>query len=105
MKRSRAYRRHHRTRWVNRVKKYSYLQYLRENRWWRNPLSEEEIQSRIAFHATTRSPCSCWACGNPRTTGASEFPHGETKQEYLSEIDFKEQIRELQDERKDSDNI
>ena len=60
---------------------------------------------RVGFNSTTRSPCSCYMCGNPRKYNTSGFPHGETKQEYVSEIDFEEQLMELRNERKNSDNI
>lgn len=45
----------------------------------------------------TRKKCSCFACGNPRRV--KWFPHKDrvTKQELLSEISFKEQLKESEE--------
>ena len=51
--RSRAYRRHHAERVKQRVTRY-YSGYARGN------------ARHIGRLARTRTPCSCWMCGNPR---------------------------------------
>jgi hypothetical protein len=54
--RTRAERRHHRRRMMNKVKNYSIV-----TAW-----PEEYREHRIQRHTETRHPCSCSACGNPR---------------------------------------
>ena len=56
--RSRAERRHHHQRMLNKVKTFS----LYQNYFW----SEEDKIEHQRRMAENRKPCSCWACGNPR---------------------------------------
>lgn len=56
--RSRAERRHHHERMLNKVKKFG----LYQNYFW----SEEEKEEHQRKMAETRKPCSCHMCGNPR---------------------------------------
>lgn len=54
--RTRAERRHHHRRMMNKVKKYSIV-----TAW-----PEEYADRRAKKFAETRKPCSCDGCGNPR---------------------------------------
>lgn len=58
--RSRAERRHHQARIKNKVSKF----------WFMNPRNwfdfEEARQKHLKRLASTRKPCSCHMCGNPR---------------------------------------
>lgn len=56
--RSRAERRHHHERMMNKVKDH----FIYQNDFW----SEEDKVEHQKKRAETRSPCSCWMCGNPR---------------------------------------
>lgn len=56
--RSRAFRRHHHDRMLNKVKDFDMYQ----NDFW----SEEEKLQHQRKMAETRKPCSCHMCGNPR---------------------------------------
>jgi hypothetical protein len=57
-KKSRADRRHHHQRMLNRVKKFF---------WYKNWFSGEEHKEQHQKRMTeTRKPCSCHMCGNPR---------------------------------------
>lgn len=56
--RSRAERRHHHERMLNKVKKFDLY---KDYDWDEN--SKIEHQKKMAG---TRKPCSCWMCGNPR---------------------------------------
>ena len=60
MGRSRAERRHHHNRMVERVKKFVWLQ----PKYWDPP--EYDREKHIKKLAETRHPCSCDGCGNPR---------------------------------------
>lgn len=58
MSRSRAERRHHHERMLNKVKKFF---------WYKNWSSGEEHKDQHQRRmAETRKPCSCHMCGNPR---------------------------------------
>jgi hypothetical protein len=58
MGKSRADRRHHHERMLNRVKKFSWYK-----NWFSGKDHKEQHQRRMA---ETRKPCSCHMCGNPR---------------------------------------
>ena len=58
---SRAERRHHHNRMIEKVKHFWWLQ---KDKYWG---SEEKRQKHIRKMAETRHPCSCHMCGNPRT--------------------------------------
>ena len=53
MERNRAYRRRQVTRWKERVADYYHGTHQGDPR-------------RIGQMSSTRAPCSCWMCGNPR---------------------------------------
>lgn len=57
-KKSRAERRHHHHRMLEKVKDFSFYKY---GSW-----SEEEKLQHQKRMAETRKPCSCYMCGNPR---------------------------------------
>ena len=59
-KKSRAERRHHHNRMIDKVKKFDWL----SPKYWF--WTEEERQLHIKKMAETRKPCSCYMCGNPR---------------------------------------
>jgi hypothetical protein len=59
-KKSRAERRHHHKRMIDRVKEFFWLKPKHYHG------SEEERQKHIRKMAETRHPCSCHMCGNPR---------------------------------------
>lgn len=56
--RTRAERRHHHQRMLNKVKKFHWIQ-----KWFWGEESREEHIKRMAEN---RTPCSCHMCGNPR---------------------------------------
>jgi hypothetical protein len=58
MSKSRAERRHHHRRMLDKVKKFG----LYQNYFW----SEDEKLQHQRKMAETRKPCSCYMCGNPR---------------------------------------
>lgn len=57
-KKSRAERRHHHHRMLEKVKDFSFYKYG----FW---TEEEKLQHQKRM-AETRKPCSCYMCGNPR---------------------------------------
>ena len=59
-KKSRAERRHHHNRMLDRVKTFHWL----KKKFWHG--SEEERELHMKKIAETRHPCSCHMCGNPR---------------------------------------
>ena len=59
-KKSRAERRHHHERMIDKVKNFYWLQ---ADKYWG---TEESRQKHIRKMAETRQPCSCHMCGNPR---------------------------------------
>ena len=59
-KKSRAERRHHHQRMIDRVKEFWFL---KADQYWG---TEEKRQKHIRKMAETRKPCSCYMCGNPR---------------------------------------
>lgn len=59
-KKSRADRRHHHNRMIEKVKNFWWLQ---ADKYFG---SEEKRQKHIRKMAETRHPCSCHMCGNPR---------------------------------------
>ena len=59
-KKSRAVRRHHHERMLDRVKGFHWL----KQKFWNG--SEEEREKHLRKMAETRHPCSCHMCGNPR---------------------------------------
>lgn len=61
MVRSRAERRHHHNRMVERVKKFEWI-----NKSFKDHFTPEELDSFIKHLAETRHPCSCHMCGNAR---------------------------------------
>jgi len=56
---TRAERRHHEQRMRAKVRKNYEVQQHRQ-------FGEDHYKEVIARRATTRKPCSCWMCGNPR---------------------------------------
>lgn len=74
-KKSRAERRHHHQRMIDKVKKFRWLQ----PEFWHG--SEESREDHIRKMAETRHPCSCHMCGNPRKHWKEE-----TVQEYRMSI-------------------
>lgn len=58
---TRAERRHHHRRMIDRVKNFGWIRSLRL---WNT--SEEERDRHIKQMAENRKPCSCYMCGNPR---------------------------------------
>ena len=79
--RTRAERRHHHTRMLEKVKKF----FMYQNYFW----SEEEKLEHQRKVAETRKPCSCWMCGNPRR-------HQKDKKT-MQEKRFEQAVRDLQD--------
>jgi len=59
-KKSRAERRHHHQRMIDKVKKFRFVQPEFYNG------DETQRQKHIRQMAETRHPCSCHMCGNPR---------------------------------------
>lgn len=55
--RTRAERRHHHQRMIDKVKKFF---------WITKYITEEKRLEHIKKMADNRKPCSCWMCGNPR---------------------------------------
>jgi hypothetical protein len=60
MPRSRAERRHHHNRMIQRAKDFFIL------KWKKEYFSEEEYHKHLSAIAETKKPCSCFMCGNPR---------------------------------------
>lgn len=57
-KKSRAERRHHHNRMIDKVKSFHWFK-----SW---GLTEEDVDYKCKRMAETRKPCSCYMCGNPR---------------------------------------
>jgi hypothetical protein len=87
---SRALRRHHRQRMVNRARALF-------ARWGDD---EERIRHTAPRLADNLAWCSCYSCGNPRRhLGFSVYSYRDemrTRQEILSDIDFRDQLREVE---------
>ena len=60
MKRTRAERRHHHQRMIDKTRKFVCENGMKE--WF----SLTDFEKRIRQLAENRKPCSCWMCGNPR---------------------------------------
>ena len=60
MSKTRAERRHHHQRMLDRVKSFHWL----KKKFWNG--SEDERELHLKKIAETRHPCSCHMCGNPR---------------------------------------
>lgn len=60
MVRSKAFRRHHHQRMLNRVKGFRWIKSLNSR------LTQDEIDRVIKRISKTRQPCSCHMCGNAR---------------------------------------
>lgn len=75
-KKSRADRRHHHRRMIDKVKDFWWLQ---ADKYWG---SEEKRQKHIRKMAETRHPCSCHMCCNPR--------HSPWKEKTIQEKRFEE---------------
>ena len=60
MARSRAFRRHHHERMIEKVRGFVCIKSLGRF------LSKKEIENKVRHMAETRSPCSCHMCGNAR---------------------------------------
>lgn len=58
--RTRAQRRHHHQRMVNRVKRFDWIKSFK------NQFTQDEYDKFINHLAETRHPCSCHMCGNAR---------------------------------------
>lgn len=82
MSRERSFRRHQQVKWKNRVKKFLKTQGVKN-------ITEKEISRR----ASTRKSCSCEMCGNPRYSFNQL-----TAQEIKSELDWRDQLDELEEE-------
>ena len=74
-KKSRADRRHHHQRMLDKVKAFHWL----KKKFWNG--SEDERELHMKKMAETRHPCSCHMCGNPRKHWKEE-----TIQEYKMSI-------------------
>lgn len=61
MTRSRDQRRHHHQRMINKVRNFPHIRKMAE--WFGTAESREQHILRMA---ETRTPCSCFMCGNPR---------------------------------------
>lgn len=70
MPRSRAERRHHHNRMLEKAKNFGILT------WKKDSISEEEYHKHLAKVAETKTPCSCHMCRNPRH---SDFYKGDQK--------------------------
>ena len=62
MTRTRAERRHHHQRMLNRTRKFECVNGMQE--WF----TQDDFEKRIRQLAENRKVCSCWMCGNPRKT-------------------------------------
>lgn len=60
MSKTRAERRHHHQRMLDRVKSFHWL----KKKFWNG--TDEERELHLKKIAETRHPCSCHTCGNPR---------------------------------------
>jgi len=60
MVRTRAERRHHHKRMLDKVRNFTYLKYMKDN------FTQEEYEKYINKLVENRKSCSCWMCGNPR---------------------------------------
>jgi uncharacterized Fe-S cluster-containing radical SAM superfamily protein len=80
----RAERRHHRRRMQAKARRY----YRFNNSWNHDPRSKE-WEDAAATRADHIANCSCAMCGNPR-----KWLKEKTRQEYESEKDFREQLRD-----------
>lgn len=60
MARSRAFRRHHHKRMVERVKRFDWIKSFKAY------YTPEELDQFVKHLAETRHPCSCYMCGNAR---------------------------------------
>lgn len=75
-KKSRADRRHHHERMLDKVKKFRFVQPEFYNG------NEEQRQKHIRKMAETRTPCSCHMCGNPRRMFKEETMQEKRIKEY-----------------------
>jgi hypothetical protein len=62
MAKTRSERRHHHKRMIEKVKNFPYMRSLTLE-WYGTEKSREK---HILKLSETRTPCSCWMCGNPR---------------------------------------
>jgi hypothetical protein len=76
-KKSRAERRHHRQRMINRIKDFYWI----KNGGFSENTSEDKKQKLIRKMVDTRKPCSCYMCCNPRhsSKGKERFTRQEKK--------------------------
>lgn len=77
--RTRAERRHHHKRMLEKVKSFSIYKYF----FW----SEDSKLRHQKKVAETRKPCSCWMCGNPRRYFKDKKTMQEKRQEYIKNDD------------------
>ena len=70
---TRAERRHHHKRLLDRVKEFFWLKPKHYHG------SEEQRQKHIKKMAENRKPCSCHMCGNPRHVGKDKLTMQEKK--------------------------
>ena len=81
----RAIRRHHYRRMKKRAKIFMKLLWGLED--------SKITKEMIACHANTFTRCSCYMCGNPRHSWVQEYY---TIQEKKANINYKEQLKELE---------
>lgn len=83
----RALRRHHRARLRQRA--------FKNLLWgWEGVVPMSKIEDWARRRGDTWTICSCSSCGNPRNHGGFIWP-ALTRQEIVSDLDFKEQLKEL----------
>lgn len=78
--RTRAERRHHHTRMLEKVKKFFWMR----EKFWHG--TEEERELHLKKMAETRHPCSCHVCRNPRHSGFHKGKEKMTMQERRQEF-------------------
>ena len=93
----RAERRHH----YQRLKEKR----IRDNYWgfgsWRNGYDD----SQVGYAANTPKPCSCYMCRNPRHNSWATRLERMTRQELKSEVDYNQQLDEIQLRAWEDENI
>jgi hypothetical protein len=77
--RTRAERRHHHKRMLEKVKSFSIYNYF----FW----TEDKKTRHQKKIAETRKPCSCWMCGNPRRFFKDKMTMQEKRQEHIKHDD------------------
>jgi len=70
------------------------IKHLKEEWWFSNKMSDDEIKNHSVILINTPKLCSCWMCCNPRHNGWLKKHETKTRQEKRSYIDEMEQINE-----------